>query len=1110
MKKTLFALALALVCGILPAKELSSGDFRTPAGFKWKGNSLNCIADISETENGPYVLKSVNGKQLFQKGVRVDLPGKEYAGKLLRFTAEVRWKKNAGGLRSQGRIVFRAVRPDAKNDVYSGFDVESTDREWRRKECFLNVPADTKYVHLLIGFERSCGEFGIRNMKLDILGTPVPLADHANRAIRDTAAGDGKGGWTDQGPTQDGRAFEPAFRKPLIHGVPFSIPLDNHNPAKKLIMVMRSATRNPGGILEQEIPVVPAKANCLYVLHTLSFAGADGSSAGRIIVKYSGGMETELPVIVGRDLGDWYAGKSVTNGSDALRVKGRQAEYVLYTTRYDLPKRDDQKVVSVRFVSDNEDKVWLICGATLSENKYELAAVPKKQPLIIKANTEWQPAIRTKSYHCRQPGSILDVTPYADFQPVTEETRIIIRGNHFHRKNDLTKPVRFFCATASINLGFPKKLETKEKIKTYVADMKLHGYNMLQIYTSSIMRGMTKQGEFNDQALDLMDYLFDLCGRNGIYVDLILTPRQSGFFPYKEYPWGNPRYPLAEDEPNLFFGIYFDQKFRDNWEMGVTRLLNRTNRYNGRVWKNDPTILFYGGANEQEFAFNFKNIIPRDQAVVIGPYRAYLKERYKSIGAYNAKWKTAFKSFDEIPCFTVKDKNSDVNEFLYQKSVELLKWEKGVLNKIGAKGYLSETMNFVKSMTYHFIRRELDVVSMHVYHDHPLGNISGRGGYNRQTSAINSGNQFFRTLSGSRHFNKPFLCSEYDQPFWNRYRYERSFMIGAYSALNDIDGITVWGEPVRRVDMSKDRPEPWLTSAMRPFAQQVDPLGDASQLLSYFMYMRGDVKPAEHFVRIAADRPSVFASDPLAAPAPEQTALSLLVGYYQQSVDQPEQITPAAENEILMPSLGGGKMRIEGFFTEAVGATRNISRTISELKKKGALSADNRSNGDTFFESSTKELCMDIDKFQMTVNTPRFQGMCGLAGATAKLADFEVVSHNREGNLSLVAVDGMKPIRSANRLLLVRLTNALNTGMAFTDKDMCQLEKLGSTPALLRNSKFTVRIRNVNAAGLKLYPLSLEGVPTGKVIFPAEVKDGAATFTVDTAKDGNTVYFEVK
>ncbi len=587
-------------------------------------------------------------------------------------------------------------------------------------------------------------------------------------------------------------------------------------------------------------------------------------------------------------------------------------------------------------------------------------------------------------------------------------------------------------------------------------------------------------------------------------------PRKSGFFTYKELPWGNPPWPFGDDEPNVSFGIYFDKKFRDNWEMGVTKLLNRKNKFNGRLWKEDPMILLYGGDNEQEFAFNFNNIVPRDQKVVIGPYREFLKNRYKTIEAYNAKWKTAFTSFNEIPCFDVKNKNSDVNDFLYEKSVELLKWEKSVLAKTGAKGYLGETMNFVKSMTYHFIRREMDFVSMHVYHDHPLGNINGRGGYNRQMSAIEKGNQFFRTLVGSRHFNKPFICSEYDQPFWNRYRYERSFMIGAYAALNSIDGLTVWSEPVLRSDLTSKRTEPWLTSAMLPFFHSRDPLGDASQLLTYFMYIRGDVQPAKSFVRITADKSSVFATDPLAAPAPEQTALALLTGYYQESVDDPKQIQPAAKNEVLIPSLGGGKMRIEGFFTEAVGATRNIGKTIGELKRKGILTQDNRSNGDNIFESSTKELYMDIERSFMTVNTPRLQGMCGLADATAKLMDFEVVSHNVEGNLSLAAVDSMEPIRSAKRLLLVRLTNALNTDMAFTDKDMTQLESIGTIPSLLRNSKFTVRIRNANAAGLKLYPLTLEGIPTGKSIAPVSVKGNIATFTVDTARDGNTVYFEIR
>ena len=974
MKKLILALGLSLASVMLLAETLGERDFKqktcVPANvassFIWENGVLKCSLPV-----WPKDVKFI------KQGVRTDIP-QSFAGHLVEFSAETRWMDApAEGGKKQGYIQFAMFRKNGET-AWDGIRINPAQKDWTSFRKIIRVPADLKLFRLVIGFENACGNFEIRNIELKDLGMPVDVASYANRAVRDSVAGDGKGGWTDQGPMLDGRAFEPEFRKNFISGAPFCIPVDNFNPNKKTVMVMRSATRNPNGILEQEIPVAPTKANYLYVLHALSYPGANGSSAGRIIVTTESGAKTELPVIVGRDLGDWYQGKPVTNGSDALRVKGRSAEYVLYATRYALPQTD-QKIVSVRFISDNEDKVWIIAGATLSETKYDLAAVEKKQPLIIKANAEWQQPLRTMDYHYRKPGSVLDVTPYADCQPVTEETRIVIRGNRFYRKNDMTAPMRFFCATGRIHLGYPRSLDTKEEIKTYVEDMKLHGYNMLQIYVSAVMKGMTRVGEFNEQALDLFDYFFDLCAKNGIYVDLILMPRRSGFFTYKELPWGNPP-PFGDNEPNVSFGIYFDKKFRDNWETGVVKLLNHKNKYNGRLWKEDPVILLYGADNEQEFAFNFNNIVPRDQKVVIGPYREFLKNRYKTIDAYNAKWKTKFASFDEIPCFDVKNKNEDVNEFLYQKSVELLKWEKSVLAKTGAKGYLGETMNFVKSMTYHFIRREMDFVSMHVYHDHPLGNIQGRGGYNRQMSAINTGNQFFRTLAGSRHFNKPFICSEYDQPFWNRYRYERSFMIGAYAALNSIDGLTVWSEPVKRFLFSNTRKEPWHSSTLSPFRQSTDPLGDASQLLTYFMYIRGDVQPAKNFIRITADRASVFATDPLAAPAPEQTALSLLTGYWQESVDVPKQIRPAAKNEVVIPSLGGGKMRIEGFFTEAVGATRNIGRTIAELKKKGVLTADNRSNGDNIFESSTKELYMDMEKSFMTVNTPRLQGMCGLAG----------------------------------------------------------------------------------------------------------------------------------
>lgn len=1093
MKKILLISGLLLTGALVSAIPLTENRFSTEEGFTWKDGVLHCSA--------PQMPEDV---RFFKKGIRADFPADQYTGKLVEFSAEGRWiDRPASGGSKRGYIQFAIFKKDGKT-LWDGIYLTPDQKEWTSFKKIIRLPDDLRNLRLVLCFENACGHFELRNLHLNILGTPLNFSNHGNRTLRDDIPGDGHGGWTDQGPTADGRVFEPFFRSKRIGQIPFDIPVRDR--AEKTVLVMRSR-RNPNGILEQEIPITPTRANHLYILHTLSYAGTDGTPAGRILVRTESGAVTELPVVTGRDLGDWWNGKSVTDGSDFLRVNGTRASHVLYLTRYDLP-RTNKKITSVRFISDNEDCVWILCGATLTEQKYPLPSQPEKKALTINANAEWQPALRTGTYHFRKKGSILDVTPYAKYEPITEANRVILRGNHFYRKNDPSRPVRFFCATAKIHLGFPKRLETREKIRNYVEEMKVRGYNMLQIYSSAVMKDFFNTGKFNDTALELYDYFFDLCRKNGIHVDFILMPRMSGFYPFREQ-WGNPPWPFGNDEINVSFGIYFSEEHRKNWEVGVTTLLNRRNRFNGILWKEDPAILLYGADNEQEFAFNFKNIRPKDQKIAVGPYRSFLKNRYKTIDSYNRKWNKNFRTFDEIPCFNIKEKNSDVNDFLYEKSVELIRWEKGVLKKIGAKGYLGETMNFVKTLTYHFIRREFDFIGMHIYHDHPLGNITGRGGYNRQTSAIRQGNQFFRTLAGCRHFNKPLICTEYDQPFWNRYRYERSFVIGAYAAFSDIDGVTVWGEPCRRINHTKDRPEPWLTSAMTPFAQWADPLADASQLLSYFMFMRRDVRAAQKFVRIVADKSSVFRSNPLAAPAPEQTALALLVGYTQQSIDNPVQITPVQKNELLLPSLGGGKMRIEGFFTEAVGATKNISRSIRSLKEKGFLPENNRSNGENIFENATGELYLDTERLFMTVNTPRLQGMCAPAGERAELADIQILAHNRDGNLTVASVDGMKPIREARRLLLVRLTNALNTGMEFSDASMTRLEKLGGIPALLQNSAFLIRIRNRYADALKLYPLTLEGIRTGKGLSPVVSGNGSATFIVDTVKDGNTVYFEI-
>ena len=64
----------ALAWMLLPAKELTHADFRTPADFRWDKNTLFCTATSAEAEKGSFVIPLPNGKSLFQKGARFSLP----------------------------------------------------------------------------------------------------------------------------------------------------------------------------------------------------------------------------------------------------------------------------------------------------------------------------------------------------------------------------------------------------------------------------------------------------------------------------------------------------------------------------------------------------------------------------------------------------------------------------------------------------------------------------------------------------------------------------------------------------------------------------------------------------------------------------------------------------------------------------------------------------------------------------------------------------------------------------------------------------------------------------------------------------------------------------
>ena len=118
----------------------------------------------------------------------------------------------------------------------------------------------------------------------------VDLSKAANRSLADEVAGDGRGGWTDQGPEMDMRKLPTGDQ--VIGGVPFRIA----RGPKAVVAVQ--ANPKPGGDVVKEATIpVGRKMEALYVLHAGAFLSGERKMCFEIIVKYKDGATAVVPVL---------------------------------------------------------------------------------------------------------------------------------------------------------------------------------------------------------------------------------------------------------------------------------------------------------------------------------------------------------------------------------------------------------------------------------------------------------------------------------------------------------------------------------------------------------------------------------------------------------------------------------------------------------------------------------------------------------------------------------------------------------------------------------------------------------------------------------------------
>ena len=1019
--------------------------------------------------------------------------GTDFQNRNVRFSAELRVDLKAPLKKWDGaQFAIWGNRPKGKPGIWKDSKyIGIGKKSWKAYSFECRFPEDLRSLQLFIGSSGAVGRVWVRNLKVESEETFLPLAEKANMGFADEVAGDRKGGWHDQGSNMDASRFPVA--KQTFANVPFQIVDPKKNNGKAIVVF--ESPRLPDGPKQIEISLsAPAPGRYLYLLHCSAWGQKKGTGTGTIEVYGGSGGKTELPVVYGKDLIDWWGEKGAENAVMGTQILAKGGSGGAYVSRFELP----ENVLPVRKVvfrkKPGADAMWMLIGATISEKKYRY---PEQKKQVIRENRIWK-ALPQGIAPVPKAGTALDLSGLFPKHRTGEFGRVVIGKNgHFEFEKRPGIPIRFQSFSMGrefwnhYNSGI--ELSDKKSVEAFVEQVERSGCNMVRVW-ANVLRDTEWRTlnafEFSERILDLLDYLAYRLQEKGVYIYLSLSMPTIGFD--KCYPWGGPA--------KLGWSLYRNKRDFDAWCKGTEMLLTHRNPYTKTRYVDDPQIAFLDLNNELEFAF----IRADDSYAPL--FREFLKRKYKTFSALKAAWKSdadKLTSFEDIRTFQPlgKDRpgqlNRDRAEFVTEQERGLYERECAFLRKLGYKGPMT-TFLMGKSMRHDGVRKEFDFVSCNSYHDHPLG-TSAKEARISQASSIGNTVNTLRSFLSTRLYGKPFVVSEHGHCYWNRYRYEHGFVMGGYAALNGFDVLTGFMMPITIQENHR----------IFDFEIRFDPIRRATELMTALLFRRGDVQTAPFSTRIQMDLQDVIRND---AVTDSINAAQLQMGLIGRCfVDQTS--LPARQQELVMPRIGASATavrRADSSIVDSASGTFDMDSALRKLKKRGLLPQANRTHAENeIFESMTGELFLNSRKKRMTITTPRFQGICAEAGSTADFPNFSVKSMNRCGCLALAAIDGNRNLENANRLLLFIVTNALNSGVTFEDENQQMRLKIGGTPILVETGTFRVQIRTKQAENFKVRALGLDGVPLAEL--PVKKISGGVEVTIDTAAipNGPALYFEL-
>ncbi len=671
---------------------------------------------------------------------------------------------------------------------------------------------------------------------------PVDLSAAANMGFRDKVAGDGNGGWTDQGKN-DMRQLQPG---PInFQGVPLHIIDPAENEGRSCIVLGGKAIPALGQQAEVRIG---QRAEALLLLHNTAWSGERGRDAATFTVHYADGKTERFTIRSGIEATDWWTPTNTEASVVAYVTRNPAGGTVclsLFEWRNPRPEAEIERIE----VNSPGEPAYMLVAMTLADGGPVMPSLlSEARVLMQKWDDSWTPITL--------PWGVTEATA-TDFSflqdaPCGKHGKLTARDGHFYW-SDGTR-ARFFGTTVGWG-GEVVEREVAEKIAAYLGRS---GVNLTRIHISDDCRveGAEQHLTWDPEKVDRLDYLIAQLKAHGVYV-MFYTP-MSG------------RYGRA-DGLLSDIGRYakvigtFDERMQELAREWWRYILTHENKYLGHPLVQDPTLAMIVLTNENELFVRVPYLLTEEY---FAPYRDMLQERWNRwlVEQYGTREKlaeawvgdedAALKDDEDpaqgtvpLPLHRPALRMRDLGLFCDELQRQYYRDMIGFLRGLGVEVPITGTNHPYSRSGLRSLAEETDFVGMHFYWNHPSKGRTGNRSMLKRADPFAGANSLLARIAGAKVAGKPLIVGEWNIPWPNQYRHEMMLTTAAYGSLQDWDAL-IWFLHFAWVDESG---EPrWECGT---FHGSFDPPRGGLVPLAAAVFRRGDVQAARQLIEVeSSDR----------------------------------------------------------------------------------------------------------------------------------------------------------------------------------------------------------------------------------------------------------------